>query len=158
MKIIVKCWTPEWYDAVTHAILDLSADMVEKLLKRIAAVNKTKQVVDGDLIGWQFDDYTPVFVNVGDPECIGMTEEAFDDLSDSGWEYLPDNTELEEVGLRPVTLFAMQGRGESGGRVYWQGYDKHGGAESRVETYSLHESDLRAISGKFHAVDEKRRW
>ena len=149
MKVIVKCWTPECYDAVTHAILDLSAEMVEGLLKKIAAVNETKKV-NSDLMGWQFYDYTPVFVDIDDPECIGWTEEQFDDLSDCGWDYLSIDVGLEEVGMSPVTLFAIHGEGKSGGRVYWQAYDKHGGAESRCETNSLYESDLRKILEKIN--------
>jgi hypothetical protein len=145
MRIIVKCWTPEWYDAVSHAILDLSAEMVEKLLARIAAVNALKKQ-DDDIQSVEYHDYTPVFVDLGDPVCIGRTEEQMVAIDDGGWDFLKTDPGLEEVSMRPVTLHVTEGVGtKSGGSVYWQAYDKHGGAESRSDTYRLYETDLREI-------------
>ena len=155
MQIIVKCWMPDWYDAVSHAIIEVDAALMDDLLAKLALADKMK-ADDSEFMGLEYNRYDPIFVDVC-PDDISMSEEEFEALSDNGWDFLPAKTELDEVGIRPCMLMVMAGNilhhrlGDDpvpDGRVYWYGYDKHGGAESRIETYSLYAKDLREIAAE----------
>jgi len=157
MQIVLKCWTPEHYDSVTHAVIPFCDKLVDNLLKKMALANRLRlelwQAGDKDLMGLEFDRNDPYFID-SDPDTLGMTEQEFDELSDDGFHMLPakmDETEWDEVSIRPCMLMVMAGlvadEVRDNGRVYWYGYDKHGDAGCRVETYSLYAKDLIEIRG-----------
>ena len=157
MQIITKCWTPEWYDAVSHAVLEVDLNLIEMLARRVALANRMKQE-DSEFMGLQYDRYDPCFIDVGDSETIGMTEEEFDGLSDGGWAILPekmDGHEWDYVGMRPCKLMVMAGDVDHhrlpdrvpNGRIYWYGFDKHGNSECRAETYAISSADLQELAG-----------
>jgi len=161
MNIIVKCWTPDFYDFAEHAVIEFDLALVDSLLAKIALAERiTGFIVQAEFtqaesegfMGLEYDSYDPRFVTIGDPETIGMTEDEFDELSDGGFHIFPremDNHDWNEESMRPVMLMVMAARGDkSGGRVYWYGYDKHGGADCRSETYSFDVKDLQAIRGQ----------
>ncbi len=154
MHILVKCWTPEHYDAVSHAVIEMDLVLVDNLLEKIALADRmeTEQELLGNhLMGLVFDGYEPDFINL-DTEDLGLTEEheeQVEGLEFEGYFILPANLEKHEwvvCSMRPVMQMAMAANGsKSGGRIYWYAYDKHGDASCRAETYSLHEKDLREI-------------
>ncbi|KKM63521.1 hypothetical protein LCGC14_1510650 [marine sediment metagenome] len=159
MQIIVNCWTPEWYDAVNHAVIEVDKDLLEMLAKRLMIANRMKRE-DSEFMGLHYDCYDPTFINV-DPETLGMTEEQVEDLS-NGWSFLPakmDGCEWDYVAMRPRILVVMAGDVEHHRldgrvpdcRIYWYAYDKHGGAESRTETSALELTDLLEIAKKLGA-------
>lgn len=154
MKIIVKCCTPEWYDAVTHAVIDFDLALADDLLEKLnyAQLVADRYGTEKRFMGLEFDDYSPEFINLGDPTEIGLE----DDSLDAGFAIILakfQDCEFVDANMRPVMQMVMAGdvahhplTGRvKNGRVYWYGYDKHGGAESRTETYSLYEKDIREI-------------
>lgn len=167
MQIALKCWTPEHYDCVTHAVIPFCDQLVDDLLRKMALANRLRlelwQAGDRDFMGLEFDRNDPYFIDsatvLGAPFCatdaetLGMKEEDFDELSDGGFSILPakmDETEWEEVSIRPCMLMVMAGdlveeAVKDNGRIYWYGYDKHGDAGCRAETYSLYAKDLQEI-------------
>jgi len=157
MHIIVKCWTPEWYDSVSHAIIEVDIGLIEMLAKRISFANKLRQE-DSEFMGLQYDRYDPYFVDISE-EDVGMTDKQWCDLSDGAWLVVPpeilENHEwntshgkaLEPVNVRPCMLMVMAGDDDLG-HVYWYGYDKHGGSGCRAETYSISKRDLHHIADK----------
>lgn len=163
MQIITKCWTPEWFEAVTHAVLDLDIELLEYLAQRMHVANRLK-LEESEFMGLQYDRYDPRFVRVDDAAEIQLREEAFDELSDAGQYVLPasmDNHEWEEAGMRPCVLMVRAGDlvlddefkptgkiRENSGRIYWYGFDKHGGADCRVETYSISPKELHELAGE----------
>ena len=164
MQIIVKCWTPECYDAVSHAIIEVDLNLIEMLARRLALANKMK-LEDSEFTGLQFNRYDPTFIDmpVELMDDFGMTEEEFDDLSDGGWSILPekmDGHEWDYVGMRPCKLMVIAGEvvtdskfeptgeiRENSGRIYWCGFDKHGNSECRAETYAISSADLQELAG-----------
>lgn len=156
MKIIVKCWTPECYDAVTHAVIEFDHAMVKDLLEKLRFADKVAKRyrgMDTRFMGLEFDNYDPDFVNFGDPTEIGLEN---DDSLDAGFSIIPakfENYEFDVTSMRPVMQMVMAGDVPHHrlpdyvpeGRVYWYGFDKHGNAGCRAETYSLYEKDLREI-------------
>jgi len=150
MQIIVKCWTPEHYDGVTHAVIPMDVGMINVLLNRLELANTMKSMGgNSEFMGLQYDRYDPYFIDVPVDlrDQFDMTEEDFDMLCDEGYHILPakmDDYSWDEVGMRPCMLMVMAGDNDTG-RVYWYGYDKHGDASCRAETYSLTVDDLRKI-------------
>lgn len=110
---------------------------------------KTELDNDVNFMGLEFRDYcgadSPAFVDFGDPEAIDLD----DDSLDGGFAIISakfQGYEFDETSMRPVMQMIMAGDvGQHNGRVYWYGYDKHGGVGSRAETYSLYEKDIREI-------------
>lgn len=158
MQIAMKCWTPEHYDFVSHAVLEVDIALVDNLLAKLALADRMiiEQKALGRFMGLEFDSYDPVFIDAT-PDTLGISEDEYDEeLSDVGHIILPakmDGHEWEQVAIRPCFQMVMAGDvvhhrlpGKvGGGRVYWYGYDKHGDASCRAETYSLYEKDLRDI-------------
>lgn len=151
MQIVLKCWTPEHYDFVTHAVIPFCDQLVDDLLEKMALANRLR-LEHTDFMGLEFDRYDPYFID-SDPDTLGMTEEEFEELSDGGFSILSakmDETEWDTVSILPCMLMVMagdlvEGKVKDNGRVYWFGYDKHGNAGDRAETYSLYEKDLLEI-------------
>ena len=154
MKIIVTCWTPDFYDAVTHAVIDFDLALADDLLEKLKYAQEVAERygTDGRFMGLEFDDYSPEFIELGNPEDLGID----DDALEGGYLKLPakfQDYEFNETSMRPVMQMVMAGDiphhrlpGQvSNGRVYWYGFDKHGGAGCRAEKYSLYEKDIRAI-------------
>ena len=154
MQVLVKCWTPEFYDFVTHAVLDLDEPMIERLLDRLTAVDEMN--AHHDVAGFVYDDCTPDWIDAC-PDTVGLTQKEFDTCDDGSFFIFPAEKEQKWdendaiSGMRPVSMYVMAARGNRrGGAVHWQGYDKHGGAESRCETYRLHRDDLQEILDEMH--------
>lgn len=142
MKIIIRCSTPEFYDFVTHAVLDLDEDLIGNLLGKFELVNQMA-ADDPEFAGIEYDRNDPQFVKMGCADDIGMTDEEFSDLSDGGWAFLPakmqeHDWDAEEIRMRPVSMMVS-------GNVYWVAYDKHLGMEGRISTFWLSAKDLRDI-------------
>lgn len=159
MQIITKCWTPEWYDAVSHAVLDVDLNLIEMLARRLALANRMKQE-DSEFMGLQYNRYDPCFIDVPVElmDQFDMTEEEFDGLSDGGWAILPakmDGYEWDYVSMRPCMLMVMAGDVDHhrlpdrvpNGRIYWYGFDKHGSSQCRAETYAISLADLHEFAG-----------
>jgi hypothetical protein len=157
MQVLVKCWVPEHYDFVTHAVLDLDEVMIQKLLAKLDAAEKMgRDYAEWAFRGFVYDDCTPDWIDAC-PETVGLTDDEFETCDDGSFFIFPaekekrwDETEAAS-GMRPVTMYVMAACGDRrGGAVHWQGYDKHGGAESRCETYRLHRDDLQEILDEIH--------
>lgn len=144
MKIIVKCWTPEWYDDVTHAVIEFDVALADNLLAKLALAARMEKLLGDRFMGLEYNSPDPTFINFGDPTDIGLED---DDSLDEGYEFIPakfQDYEFDETAIRPVIQCVMAGCGGNG-RVYWYGFDKHGNAGCRAETYSLSEQDIRDI-------------
>lgn len=148
MHILVKCWTPEHYDAVTHAVITMDLALVDDLLEKLALADRmeTEQELLGNrFMGLEFDDFEPDFINLGVSTDIGLD----DDSLDEGYAIIPaefQDYEFDVISMRPVMQMAMAANGsKSGGRIYWYAFDKHGDASCRAETCSLREKDLLEI-------------
>jgi len=159
MQIIIKCWTPEWYDAVTHSVIPMDEKSIDHFLNLIQLANKLK-LEDLEFSGLKYNRYDPVFIDVPVElvDEFDINEDDFDALCDDGYHVLPDKMDdydWDEVGMRPCSLMVIAGDFEVGddfkrtgkinddsGRIYWYGYDKHAGSEGRIETYSLYKKDL----------------
>lgn len=159
MQIIVRCRTPEGYDAVTHAVIGFDTILVDNLLIKIALANEIKASIntsEKSLEGFMGLEFTssrrPILIRACSPEDVGLTEEEFDGLSDDGYYILPakmDGHSWKEVAIHPCMQMIIAGDVDTNfspphihdGRVYWYGYARGG----RAETYSLYEKDLRDI-------------
>ena len=95
MKIIVKCWTPEWYDAVTHAVIEFDLALADDLLEKLhyAQLVAERYGPDKRFMGLEFDSYDPNFINLGDLEEVGIE----DSLLDEGYLILPAKLENHEA-------------------------------------------------------------
>jgi len=155
-SVLVKCWTPEWYDSVTHAVIEFDEALVDDLLEKLhyAQLVADRYGSEKRFMGLEFDSYDPNFINLGDPANLGID----DDELDEGYVILAAENENHEAldnetGMRPVMQMVMAGdvvhprlkERIMNGRVFWYGFDKHGGAGCRAETYSLYEKDIREI-------------
>lgn len=149
MQIIVKCWTPEWYDFVTHAVIKFDLALIHDLLNKLQYAELISKGYGSKqrFIGLEFNSSDPLFIDLGDPTEIGLEDD--DSLDDEGYAIIPakfQNHEWDEVAMFPVAQIIRAANGsKSGGTVYWQAYDKHSGADGRIETYSLSAEDLREI-------------
>lgn len=147
MNIIMKCWTPEWYNNVTHAVIEFDVALVDDLLEKFkyAQLVAKKYGVESGFMGFEFTDYSPDFVDFGDPTEIDLE----DDSLDEGYDIIPakfQDYEFDVTSMCPVMQMVMAGNvGLKNGSVCWYGYDKHGGAGCRAETSSLFEKDIREI-------------
>jgi len=149
MFVIVKCWHPEYYDAATHAVIEFDLELVDNLLAKLALANRIKleQESLGRFMGLEFDSYDPIFIDISvdDLETLGIGDSDLDE----GFLILPANLEKYEwnkTRMLPVMQMVMAGDiPHPNGRVYWYGFDKHGDAGCRAETYSLYENDLLEI-------------
>lgn len=160
MKIITKCWTPEWFEAVTHAVLDVDIEFLENLAQKIHIANGMK-LDDPEFTGLEYDRYDPLFVRVDEAADIQMTENDFGRLYDGGWHILPasmDNHEWDATNMAPCRIRVMAGEivldnkfqptkniRDNSGRVYWYGFDRHGNSECRAETESFDPQDLQEL-------------
>ena len=162
MQIITKCWTPEWFEAVTHAVLEVDMDLLAYLAQKMHVANRMK-LDDPAITGLEYDCYDPLFVRVDDAAEIGLTEEELDELCDGGQHVLPASLadhKWDTTAIRPCRLMVRAGDlvlddhlrptkkiRENSGRIYWFGWDKHGGADCRVETDGILPADLQELAG-----------
>ncbi|MHA2279684.1 MAG: hypothetical protein ACXAC5_02155 [Promethearchaeota archaeon] len=148
MQVLVKCWTPEFIDDPTHVVIDVTKTLAQYIWERMELAKRLK-ALDQHFLGLRYDDYSPEFMDFGpnDLEAIcGMMdgsdggeygEEDFDSAMEAGCLILPRKFEpAVPTSMRPCSLQI------SDTDFQWIAYHKHGGAESRAETYSCTEKDL----------------
>lgn len=145
MYVLVKCYCPEYYDAASHAVIEITPDLIKMLRIRVA---QAKHIFKEDFYGTKWWDYCPEFLNVGGPDSIGleMDEEEFDSILDSnGYIPLPnfDPAKFEFARMSPVVLTVCASKTKDGvsGGFYWTGTDKYEGS-CRVETFEMTEAAL----------------
>lgn len=149
MQIIVRCFTPEYYDGCDHAVIEITPALVDYLARRIPLARKLKSD-DNDFWGIKYTDYSPTFIALGDSEKIGQADEDFDAAMDANHcVILPDNFKLDdfdEARMSPIVLTITAERMPDDqvprAGFYWTGTDKYIGSAGRCETYELTEEDL----------------
>jgi len=156
MLVLVRLLTPEHMTEPNHALLEVTPGLVRDIAKKMGLA-KRLHAEDHYFLGLKYVDYTPEFIDL-DSDAYSEMEQGYDGSAedmdnelDAGPIILPRKFDgTYEIGMRPVTLFV------SDDDFHWAAYHKHGGSESRVETYTISESALRSWAGKLNV--EVRQW
>lgn len=133
MFVLVKCFTPEYYDAANCAVIEVTEDLVLMLDKRMA---QTKAMEEPGFYGTRWWDYTPYFVMSAGPESFGvdMSEEDWgDNLDGNMFIPLPEKYETPDE-YAPIDTLILTITSDA---FQWSGYDKHIGDSVRATTYEM---------------------
>jgi len=145
--VLIKVRVPDWYEWADSAIIEVTEDLVLMLDKRMA---QTKAMFEKDFYGTRWWNYAPYFVMSGGPGTFGldMTEEDFENALEANcFIALPEGFEGPEeyapIDTLILTMSAViTAKKTTMGGFQWSGYDKHTGAEGRVETYEMVDSTI----------------
>ena len=141
MQVLIKLFTPEYYDAATHAVICVTPGLIEFLAEAMRLADRLHKE-NNCFLGLEYWDYTPEFIDFACPEKLGMTEEEFEQEIETGCIVFPDadaptiSALAQTIPMTTVSLFV------SDDDFHWIGYDKYVGASGRCETYSFKRADL----------------
>lgn len=145
MVVLVRCFTPEHYDAANHAVIEVNEELILMLDKRLA---QARAMWESGFFGTKWWDWTPYFIPCSGPDSVGsdMSEDDFDQFLDANhFVRLADDFKRPDnyAPMSPIVLTVCASEIRHDGRIsgsfLWTGTDKHIGANGRVETYEQHE-------------------